>query len=126
MAHDEWLIKENIVQLRQLMSDQNLQLLPDYEQRIQVLKELDFIDEGSRVELKGKVACEVRQTRQYPGVSSDPSIDSLGRRVGLNGAHSRKHPGRFRARRDSGPLVGFCFPGKDRRRANSNSHLGAR
>ena len=60
MSHDEWLIKENIVQLRQLMSDQNLQLLPDYEQRIQVLKELDFIDEGSRVELKGKVACEVR------------------------------------------------------------------
>lgn len=59
MCHDEWLIKENITQLRELMSDQNLQLLPDYEQRIQVLKDLDFIDEGSRVELKGKVACEV-------------------------------------------------------------------
>lgn len=60
MRHDEWLIKEHITQLRQLMSDQNLQLLPDYEQRIQVLKDLNFIDEGSRVELKGKVACEVR------------------------------------------------------------------
>lgn len=59
MAHDEWLIKENIAQLRQLMSDQNLQLLPDYEQRISVLKDLGFIDEKSRVELKGKVACEV-------------------------------------------------------------------
>ncbi|KAF2097937.1 antiviral helicase [Rhizodiscina lignyota] len=59
MQHDEWLIKENITQLRQLMSDQNLQLLPDYEQRIQVLKRLGFIDENSRVELKGKVACEV-------------------------------------------------------------------
>jgi antiviral helicase SKI2 len=59
MAHDEWLIKENIVQLRQLMSDQNLQLLPDYEQRISVLKDLGFIDEDSRVELKGKVACEI-------------------------------------------------------------------
>ena len=66
MAHDEWLIKENIVQLRQLMSNQNLQLLPDYEQRIQVLKDLDFIDEGSRVELKGKVACEVRHNHR-PG-----------------------------------------------------------
>lgn len=43
------------------MSDQNLQLLPDYEQRIAVLKDLGFIDENSRVELKGKVACEVRQ-----------------------------------------------------------------
>ncbi|RFU33177.1 hypothetical protein B7463_g3202, partial [Scytalidium lignicola] len=59
MRHDEWIIKENISQLRQLMSDQNLQLLPDYEQRIQVLKNLEFIDEGSRVQLKGKVACEI-------------------------------------------------------------------
>lgn len=63
MCHDEWLIKENIIQLRQLMSDQNLQLLPDYEQRIQVLTDLDFIDEASRVQLKGKVACEVTQLR---------------------------------------------------------------
>lgn len=59
MQHDEWLLKENIAQLRQLMSDQNLQLLPDYEQRISVLKDLGFIDDTSRVELKGKVACEV-------------------------------------------------------------------
>ncbi|OCK83338.1 antiviral helicase [Lepidopterella palustris CBS 459.81] len=59
MQHDEWVIKENIAQLRQLMSDQNLQLLPDYEQRISVLKDLGFIDENSRVELKGKVACEI-------------------------------------------------------------------
>ena len=41
------------------MSNQNLQLLPDYEQRIAVLKDLGFIDANSRVELKGKVACEV-------------------------------------------------------------------
>ncbi|KAI9673384.1 MAG: hypothetical protein M1817_002846 [Caeruleum heppii] len=59
MRHDEWVIKENISELRQLMSDQNLQLLPDYEQRIAVLKDLDFIDDNSRVQLKGKVACEI-------------------------------------------------------------------
>lgn len=59
MVHDEWLVKENISQLRRLMSDQNLQLLPDYEQRISVLKDLKFIDQHARVELKGKVACEV-------------------------------------------------------------------
>ncbi|KAI9830443.1 MAG: hypothetical protein M1819_005695 [Sarea resinae] len=59
MRHDEWLIKENILQLRQLMSDQNLQLLPDYEQRVAVLKDLGFVDENSRVQLKGKVACEI-------------------------------------------------------------------
>jgi antiviral helicase SKI2 len=59
MQHDEWLVKENISALKQLMSDQNLQLLPDYEQRIEVLKDLGFIDEESRVLLKGKVACEI-------------------------------------------------------------------
>ncbi|PWY73715.1 antiviral helicase [Aspergillus heteromorphus CBS 117.55] len=59
MQHDEWQVKENISQLKQLMSDQNLALLPDYEQRIQVLKELGFVDEQSRVQLKGKVACEI-------------------------------------------------------------------
>ena len=60
MRHDEWVIKENIAQIRQLMSDQNLQLLPDYEQRLAVLRDLEFIDEKSRVLLKGKVACEVK------------------------------------------------------------------
>ncbi|KAI5286681.1 hypothetical protein KEM54_006598 [Ascosphaera aggregata] len=59
MQHDEWQIKENISQLKQLMSDQNLQLLPDYQQRIEVLKELGFIDDTCRVQLKGKVACEI-------------------------------------------------------------------
>lgn len=63
MQHDEWQMKENISQLKQLMSDQNLQLLPDYDQRIQVLKDLGFIDEGCRVQLKGKVACEVSRTQ---------------------------------------------------------------
>jgi antiviral helicase SKI2 len=42
-----------------VMSDQNLELLPDYEQRINVLKELGFIDDNGNVELKGRVACEV-------------------------------------------------------------------
>lgn len=59
MCHDEWLIKEHIDQLKQSLSDQNLQLLPDYEQRVQVLKELDFIDDATRIQLKGKVACEI-------------------------------------------------------------------
>lgn len=59
MCHDQWLIKEHIEQLRQALSNQNLQLLPDYEQRIQVLKDLGFIDEASRIQLKGKVACEI-------------------------------------------------------------------
>lgn len=59
MCHDQWLIKEHISELQQSLASQNLQLLPDYEQRIQVLKELQFIDESSRIQLKGKVACEI-------------------------------------------------------------------
>lgn len=59
MQHDEWLIMENIESLKLLMSDQNLSLLPDYQQRVEVLKDLGFVDEESRVQLKGKVACEI-------------------------------------------------------------------
>lgn len=53
------------------MSDQNLQLLPDYEQRIAVLRELGFIDENARVELKGKVACEVEESLEGFLVTAD-------------------------------------------------------
>ena len=42
------------------LSDQNLELIPDYEQRIEVLKDLKLIDENSTVLLKGRVACEAR------------------------------------------------------------------
>lgn len=55
------------------MSDQNLRLLPDYEQRVSVLKELGFIDANSNVELKGRVACEVRRVLALAG--QDWSMD---------------------------------------------------
>lgn len=59
MCHDQWLIKEKIDDLRQALSNQNLQLLPDYGARCQVLQDLGFIDANSRIQLKGKVACEI-------------------------------------------------------------------
>ncbi|KAI1434154.1 DSHCT domain-containing protein [Xylaria sp. CBS 124048] len=59
MCHDQWLVTEHISSLRQALSDQNLQLLPDYEQRIEVLKDLSFVDVDTRIQLKGKVACEI-------------------------------------------------------------------
>jgi len=59
MFHEEYLIRQKIEELRNKMSDQNLELLPDYEQRIDVLKDLGFIDENGNVQLKGRVACEV-------------------------------------------------------------------
>lgn len=72
MFHDEWLIKENISQLKELMSDQNLQLLPDYQQRIEVLRDLEFINKDSRVELKGKLACEVSSRNHRDDETIDP------------------------------------------------------
>lgn len=45
--------------LKRAISEQNLELLPDYEQRIGVLQDLKFIDSKSTVLLKGRVACEV-------------------------------------------------------------------
>ena len=53
-------LRYNIEQLRLAISDQNLELIPDYEQRISVLQELNFIDANAVVLLKGRVACEVR------------------------------------------------------------------
>lgn len=47
------------------MSSENLDLLPDYHQRIDVLKALRFIDPDSEtVLLKGRVACEIRSANE--------------------------------------------------------------
>ena len=50
------------VQLRELelrLSDRNLTLLPEYQQRLQVLRTLGYVDENDIVQLKGRVACEL-------------------------------------------------------------------
>ena len=52
-------MRETLDDLRLEISDQNLELIPDYEQRLDVLRELKFVDENSTVQLKGRVACEV-------------------------------------------------------------------
>ncbi|KAF9438784.1 hypothetical protein BGZ76_004860 [Entomortierella beljakovae] len=53
-------LKQRLEELRVTISDQNLELLPDYHQRVQILKELNYLDpENSTVQLKGRVACEI-------------------------------------------------------------------
>lgn len=52
-------MKEEYKRLKFLLSDESLQLLPEYQQRIQVLRALNYIDENSNVQLKGRVACEI-------------------------------------------------------------------
>lgn len=57
--HEIKTVEASLQELKRVLSDQNLELLPDYESRVDVLKKLKFIDERSTVLLKGRVACEV-------------------------------------------------------------------
>lgn len=51
--------REEIARLNYLMSEESLQLHPEYQMRIEVLKELGYVDDNKTVTLKGKVACEM-------------------------------------------------------------------
>ncbi|KAK0208953.1 antiviral helicase [Desarmillaria ectypa] len=62
--HAEKILRANIEDLKLAISDQNLELIPDYEQRIEVLKDLKFIDANSTVLLKGRVACEINSANE--------------------------------------------------------------
>ncbi|GAA6014645.1 hypothetical protein JCM10207_006888 [Rhodosporidiobolus poonsookiae] len=64
ILHTERVLEDKIAGLRTALSDQNLELLPDYEQRIAVLKDLQFIDDNSTVLLKGRVACEINSANE--------------------------------------------------------------
>ncbi|XP_048344709.1 helicase SKI2W [Sphaerodactylus townsendi] len=52
-------VQEELEQLRFRLSDQSLMLLPEYHQRIEVLRSLGYINEGGTVELKGSVARQI-------------------------------------------------------------------
>ncbi|XP_046875642.1 LOW QUALITY PROTEIN: helicase SKI2W [Hypomesus transpacificus] len=52
-------VQEDLDKLLFLTSDQSLSLLPEYHQRIEVLKSLDYVDKGGAVQLKGRVACQI-------------------------------------------------------------------
>ncbi|GMM57105.1 SKI complex RNA helicase subunit [Maudiozyma humilis] len=58
-AYKRYQVETNIKQLEHLMSDENLNLLPNYEHRLSVLKSTGFIDKDQNVLLKGRVACEI-------------------------------------------------------------------
>ncbi|KAH8550493.1 NUC185 domain-containing protein [Umbelopsis sp. PMI_123] len=52
-------LQAQIDNLKMTISDQNLELLPDYQQRVEVLKTMSYIDNNGTVQLKGRVACEI-------------------------------------------------------------------
>ncbi|KAI8852185.1 NUC185 domain-containing protein [Chytridium lagenaria] len=59
MIHTQKQLEARVADLAFTISDQNLELLPEYQQRIEVLKEMKYIDEIGTVQLKGRVACEI-------------------------------------------------------------------
>ncbi|KAJ1923374.1 Antiviral helicase ski2 [Tieghemiomyces parasiticus] len=60
-VHHRTVLATRLHDLRFALSDQNLDLIPDYEQRLEVLRRLRCIDSdgGATVQLKGRVACEI-------------------------------------------------------------------
>ncbi|XP_014445565.1 helicase SKI2W [Tupaia chinensis] len=50
-------IQKEMERLRFLLSDQSLLLLPEYHQRVEVLRTLGYVDETGTVKLAGRVAC---------------------------------------------------------------------
>ncbi|XP_069775689.1 superkiller complex protein 2 isoform X2 [Narcine bancroftii] len=57
--HERMTMKDELERLRFLVSDQSLMLLPEYEQRVEVLKRSQYLDSSCAVQLKGRVACEI-------------------------------------------------------------------
>lgn len=52
-------LQRGIARARHAMSDQSLYLMPEFQCRLNVLKQLKHIDDDETVLLKGRVACEV-------------------------------------------------------------------
>ena len=52
-------LRKKVDKLRFSLSDQNLQQMPDFEQRLEVLKALGYVSPDLTVELKGRVAREI-------------------------------------------------------------------
>ncbi|KAL4400169.1 Antiviral helicase Ski2 [Malassezia pachydermatis] len=65
LMHKRKSLTREMTRVSALLSNENLELLPDYHQRIDVLKALRFIDPDSEtVLLKGRVACEIKSANE--------------------------------------------------------------
>jgi len=53
------LVRNEYRRLKMLLSDDSLSLLPEYQQRVKVLRRLGYTDDSDVVQLKGRVACEL-------------------------------------------------------------------
>ena len=59
LLHARKLLTLQIADLRDKLSDSRLRLLPEYRSRVEVLKQLNYLDQDEVIQLKGRVACEI-------------------------------------------------------------------
>lgn len=59
LVKNQFALKEKVKKLKYDLSDDALQQMPDFHQRIEVLQEVGCIDTELAVKLKGRVACEI-------------------------------------------------------------------
>ncbi|TPX41563.1 hypothetical protein SeMB42_g05518 [Synchytrium endobioticum] len=62
--HEEKELQYKMAELAYKISDQNLAMLPEYQQRVEVMKRLNYVDENGVVQLKGRVACEINTANE--------------------------------------------------------------
>lgn len=58
------MLQNRVDSLNHLLSNESLQLFPDYMQRKAVLRTLGYLDENETVSVKGRVACEVNSCEE--------------------------------------------------------------
>ncbi|KAL0030068.1 hypothetical protein WJX79_004816 [Trebouxia sp. C0005] len=59
LVRSQGLLESRLRALAHQVSDANLQQMPDFQQRIEVLRQLEYIAHDNTVQLKGRVACEI-------------------------------------------------------------------
>jgi antiviral helicase SKI2 len=57
-------IKQGLKRIKHALSDQNLALMPEFENRTRVLQTLKYIDRDKTVQVKGRVACELNSCEE--------------------------------------------------------------
>lgn len=57
--HRKKLLTDRLAALQFQLSEDSLHLLPEYENRVKLLTELDYLDASHTVKIKGRVACEI-------------------------------------------------------------------
>lgn len=57
-------LEENLEQIKFALSSDNLEMMPEFNKRLAVLKRLQYVSDAGTVQLKGRVACEINSCEE--------------------------------------------------------------